>query len=133
MGIGDARVVGHRLPQCRYGIRYPSDLEAGDAQVVENDGIGRVQPRCFAQWSNGISRLAGAEQLRGQRQCASWSRQPALRPAALLTWAAVMIVIGRPFTSTSSLRKSNQQSGKQWEPALDSRAQSQLTSGVGWH
>ena len=66
--IAVARVAGDRPLQCRDGIRYPADLEAGEAEIMMDDGIGRLQQRGFAQWRDRIGRLPRLEQIGGQRQ-----------------------------------------------------------------
>jgi hypothetical protein len=63
LGIGIARVTGDGPLQGRDGIRYAAHLKAGDAEIVLDDGIGRLQQRCVAQlrdrigWSSALSDL----------------------------------------------------------------------------
>jgi hypothetical protein len=52
--------------QCRDGIRYAADLEAGEAKIVLDDGIGRLQQRCIAQRRDRIGWSPGPEQLSGE-------------------------------------------------------------------
>ena len=66
--IGVARVAGDGPLQCRDGIRYAADLEAGEAEIVLDDGIGRLQQRCIAQRRDRIGWSPGPEQLSGQRK-----------------------------------------------------------------
>jgi len=68
MGIGEARLSGDGLPQCRDGVRYEADFEAGEAEIVLDDGVGWLQQRCFAQRRDRIGRPPGAEQFDGQRK-----------------------------------------------------------------
>ena len=64
--IGVARVAGEGLLECRDGIRYPADLEAGEAEIVLDDGIGRLEQRCISQRRDRIGRSPGPQQLSGQ-------------------------------------------------------------------
>jgi hypothetical protein len=50
----------------RYG--YAADLEAGEAEIVLDDGIGRLQQRCIAQRRGRIGWSPGRKQLSGQRE-----------------------------------------------------------------
>lgn len=65
MGIGEARLAGDGLPQCRDGVRYEADFEAGEAEIVLDGGIERFEQRCIAQrrdrfgWSPHPEQLCG--------------------------------------------------------------------------
>jgi len=54
--------------QCRDGFRKATGLEAREAEIVLDDGIGRLQQGCLAQGRDGISRSSGPEKLCGQRK-----------------------------------------------------------------
>jgi hypothetical protein len=47
--IAIPRVAGDGPLQCRDGIRYAADFEAGEAEIVLDGGIERLQPRSFPQ------------------------------------------------------------------------------------
>ena len=68
MCIGVARVDGDGPLQCRDGIRYAADLEAGEAEIVLDDGIGRLQQRGVAQGRDRINWSPGPQRLSGQRK-----------------------------------------------------------------
>ena len=68
MCIGIARVAGDGPLQYRDGIRYAADLEAGEAEIVLDDGIGRLQQCCIAQRRDRIGGSPGPEKLTGQRK-----------------------------------------------------------------
>ncbi len=68
MCVGVARVAGDGPLQCSDGIRYAADLEAGEAEIVLNGGIGRLQQRRIAQRRDRIARSPGPEKLSGQRK-----------------------------------------------------------------
>ena len=63
--IAIARVDSDGPLQCRDGIRYASDLEAGEAEIVLDGGIERFEQRCIAQrrdrfgWSPHPEQLCG--------------------------------------------------------------------------
>jgi hypothetical protein len=61
MCIGITRLDGDGPLQCRDGIRYAIDLEAGEAEIVLDDGIGRLQQRGIAQWRDRIGWPPGPE------------------------------------------------------------------------
>jgi hypothetical protein len=42
MCVREARVAGDGALQCRDGIRYVADLKAREAEIVVDDGIGRL-------------------------------------------------------------------------------------------
>ena len=46
--IGVARVTGDGPLERRDGIRYATDLKAGEAEIVLDDGIGGLEQRCIA-------------------------------------------------------------------------------------
>ena len=64
--IGVARVAGDGPLECRDGIRYAADLEAGEAEIMLDDGIGRLHQRCIAQRRDRIAWSPGPERLSGQ-------------------------------------------------------------------
>ena len=66
--IAVARVAGDRQLECRDSIRDASGLEAGETEIVLDDGVGRLQQRCLAQRRDGIGRLSCLEQLSSQRK-----------------------------------------------------------------
>ena len=59
------RVGGDSPLQCRYGLGYPTGLQAGESEIVLNAGIRRLQKRCVAQWHDRIGWPPGSEQLSG--------------------------------------------------------------------
>jgi len=61
-------VAGDGLLQCSDGIRYVADLEAGESEVVLDDGVGRLQLGCIAQRRDRIRWSTSPEELSGQRQ-----------------------------------------------------------------
>jgi hypothetical protein len=65
MCIGITWVAGDGPLQRRDGIRYAADLEAGEAEIVLDDGIGRLQQRCIAQRRDRIGWLPRFEKLSG--------------------------------------------------------------------
>ena len=65
MRVGVARIARDGPLQCRDGIRYAADLQAGEAEIVLDDGIGRLQQCCIAQRRDRIGWSAGPEQLSG--------------------------------------------------------------------
>ncbi len=64
--IGVARVAGDGPLQCRDGIRYAADFEAGEAKIVLDDGIGRLHPRRIAQRCDRIGCSPRPEQVSGE-------------------------------------------------------------------
>ena len=64
--IGVVRVAGDGSLECRDGIRYSADLEAGEAEIVLDDGIGRLEQRRIAQRKDRIGRSPSPQQLSGQ-------------------------------------------------------------------
>ena len=63
--VGVARVAGDGPLQCHDGVRYTPDLEAGEPEIVLDDGIERLQQCRFAQRRDRIGWSAGPEQLSG--------------------------------------------------------------------
>ena len=61
-----ARVAGDGALKCGDGLRHAADLQAGQAEVVLDYGVGRLQQRRFAQRRDRIGRSPGPEQLGGQ-------------------------------------------------------------------
>ena len=68
MCIGVARVAGDGPLQCGDGIRNAANLEAGEAEIVMDHGIERLQQRCIAQRRDRIRWSPGPEQFGGQRK-----------------------------------------------------------------
>jgi hypothetical protein len=68
MCIAVARVAGDGALQRSDGFCYAANLEIGEAEIVLDDGIGRLQQRCIAQRSDRIGWLPGPEQLGGRRK-----------------------------------------------------------------
>ena len=56
-----SRVDGDGLLQGRDGIRYVSNLEAGEAEIVLNDGIKRLKQHSVAQRHDRIRRPPGLQ------------------------------------------------------------------------
>jgi len=69
--ITAARVASDGQLQCRDGIWYAANLEAGEAEIVLNDCIVRLQQRCIAQRRDRIGWSPGPEELSGQGK--QWS------------------------------------------------------------
>jgi hypothetical protein len=67
-----------------------ANLEAGEAEIVLDDGIGRLQQRCLAQRRDRIGWSPSPEQLSGQRKQRRHllGRGWVLRPGhgAILAW-----------------------------------------------
>ncbi|MBZ5667194.1 MAG: hypothetical protein LAO30_21645 [Acidobacteriia bacterium] len=61
MCIGVARVAGDGPLQGRDGIWYAADFEAGEAEIMLNDGIGRLQQRGIAQRRDRVDWSPGPE------------------------------------------------------------------------
>jgi hypothetical protein len=62
-----------------------ANLEAREAKIVLDDGIGRLQQRCIAQWRDRIGWSPGLKQLSGQcKQWRGWVRR--LGHDANLAW-----------------------------------------------
>ncbi len=66
MCIRVTRLIGNGQLQCRDGIRYTADLEAGETEIVLDRRIGWLQERGIAQRSDGIGWSPGLEALGGQ-------------------------------------------------------------------
>jgi hypothetical protein len=52
--IGVARVAGNGSLQCCDGILCASDFQAGETEIVLDDGIGRLEQRCIVQRRDSI-------------------------------------------------------------------------------
>src|SRR4029077_18630335 len=80
--VAVARVDSNGPLQCRDGIRYASDLEAGEAEIVLDGGIKRFEQRCIAQrrdrfgWSAGSKRLSGQRKQRRHLRQHVWVSRP---------------------------------------------------------
>ena len=59
------RVAGDGALKCGDGVRHAADLQVGQAKVVLDYRVGRLQSRRFAQRHGSIARSPGPEQLGG--------------------------------------------------------------------
>jgi hypothetical protein len=68
MGARIPRIAGDGALKCGDCLRQFAGLQTGKAKIMLNEGVGRLLERRFAQRRNSIGRLAGLEELSGQRE-----------------------------------------------------------------
>ncbi len=56
ISVGVARVAGDGALKCAYRVCNATDLEQSEAEVVLDEGVGRLEERRFPQWTDGVGR-----------------------------------------------------------------------------